>query len=212
MICRKSRDYFFWVMDKQLVLASKSKMCHSFCLFDKDGDGCITVEELATVIRSLDQNPTEEELQDMISEVDADGNGTMEFTEDIIAAVNQLVNQAYTGELKIQDIAIINGRAKLMRISNELGVSKPRDQLQNLLEGLLGNDPNNKELIDFYSRMKTMPMYKFIHLRNHPILLTSQERLQFPVLLLQLLNYEKKSSNWKAKYDRQYRDEEVKKA
>ena len=43
-------------------------------------------------------------------------------------------------------------------------------------------------------------------------MLTSQERLQFPVLLLQLLNYEKKSSNWKAKYDRQYRDEEVKKA
>ncbi|KAK7846134.1 hypothetical protein CFP56_008377 [Quercus suber] len=55
-------------------------------------------------------------------------------------------------------------------------------------------------------------MCKFIHLRNHPILLTSQERLQFPVLLLQLLNYEKKSSNWKAKFDRQYRDDEVEKA
>ena len=43
--------------------------------------GCITVEELATVIRSLDQNPTEQELHDMISEVDADGNGTIEFAE-----------------------------------------------------------------------------------------------------------------------------------
>ena len=43
--------------------------------------GCITIEELATVIRSLDQNPSEEELQDMISEVDADGNGTIEFAE-----------------------------------------------------------------------------------------------------------------------------------
>ncbi|KAF6173399.1 hypothetical protein GIB67_027094 [Kingdonia uniflora] len=53
----------------------------AFCLFDKDGDGCITIEELATVIRSLDQNPTEEELHDMIREVDADGNGTIEFEE-----------------------------------------------------------------------------------------------------------------------------------
>ncbi|XP_010274270.1 PREDICTED: calmodulin-like protein 11 isoform X2 [Nelumbo nucifera] len=53
----------------------------AFCLFDKDGDGCITIEELATVIRSLDQNPTEEELQEMISEVDVDGNGTIEFGE-----------------------------------------------------------------------------------------------------------------------------------
>ncbi|KAK2986049.1 hypothetical protein RJ640_011490, partial [Escallonia rubra] len=43
--------------------------------------GCITVEELATVIRSLDQNPTEEELHGMINEVDADGNGTIEFVE-----------------------------------------------------------------------------------------------------------------------------------
>lgn len=39
------------------------------------------MEELATVIRSLDQNPTEEELQEMINEVDADGNGTIEFVE-----------------------------------------------------------------------------------------------------------------------------------
>ena len=69
-----------------------------------------------------------------------------------------MVNQDYMGELKIQDIATINGRAKLMRISNELEVSKLRDQLQNLLEDLLGNDPNNKELIDFYSHMKTKQM------------------------------------------------------
>ncbi|KAG6382578.1 hypothetical protein SASPL_157750 [Salvia splendens] len=53
----------------------------AFSLFDKDGDGCITIEELATVLRSLDQNPTEEELQDMINEIDSNGNGTIEFSE-----------------------------------------------------------------------------------------------------------------------------------
>lgn len=52
--------------------------------------GCITVEELATVIRSLDQNPTEEELQDMISEVDADGNGTIEFAEFLNLMANKM--------------------------------------------------------------------------------------------------------------------------
>eukprot|EP00249_Psilotum_nudum_P034657 c5400_g1_i1 orf=127-339(+) len=52
-----------------------------FALFDKDGDGCITTKELGTVMRSLGQNPTEAALQDLINEVDADGNGTIEFVE-----------------------------------------------------------------------------------------------------------------------------------
>lgn len=32
-------------------------------------------------MRSLGQNPTEAELQDMINEVDADQNGTIDFSE-----------------------------------------------------------------------------------------------------------------------------------
>ncbi|CAL0321102.1 unnamed protein product [Lupinus luteus] len=47
------------------------------------------MEELATVIRSLDQNPIEEELQDMISEVDVDGNGTIEFDEFLNLTANK---------------------------------------------------------------------------------------------------------------------------
>ena len=82
----------------------------------------------------------------------------------IIAGVTQLVNQGYMGELKIGDIAIINGHPKLMRVSSELGVSKLRPQLQNLLENILGNYHNNKELNHFYSHMKRMPMYVLIYI------------------------------------------------
>lgn len=53
----------------------------AFSLFDRDGDGSITTKELSTVIRSLGQNPTESEIQDMINEVDTDGNGTIDFRE-----------------------------------------------------------------------------------------------------------------------------------
>ncbi|CAH1794084.1 unnamed protein product, partial [Owenia fusiformis] len=53
----------------------------AFSLFDKNQDGTITTGELGIVMRSLGQNPTEAELQDMVNEVDADGNGTIDFEE-----------------------------------------------------------------------------------------------------------------------------------
>lgn len=55
------------------LLPFHSEFKEAFSLFDKDGDGTITTKELGTVMRSLGQNPTEAELQDMINEVDADG-------------------------------------------------------------------------------------------------------------------------------------------
>ena len=53
------------------------KFIHCFT----DGDGTIETKVLGTVLRSLGQNPTEYELQDMINEIDADGNGTIDFPE-----------------------------------------------------------------------------------------------------------------------------------
>ena len=56
-----------------LIYFEWSEFKEAFSLFDKDGDGTITTKELGTVMRSLGQNPTEAELQDMINEVDVDG-------------------------------------------------------------------------------------------------------------------------------------------
>ena len=68
-------------MVDQLTDEQIAEFKEAFSLFDKDGDGSITTKELGTVMRSLGQNPTEAELQDMINEVDVDGNGTIDFPE-----------------------------------------------------------------------------------------------------------------------------------
>ena len=65
-------------MADQLTEEQIAEFKEAFSLFDKDGDGTITTKELGTVMRSLGQNPTEAEPQDMINEVDADGAGTIE--------------------------------------------------------------------------------------------------------------------------------------
>lgn len=52
-----------------------------FILVIEHQAGSITIDELRAEIRNLGQNPTEEELKEMIREVDADGNGKIEFCE-----------------------------------------------------------------------------------------------------------------------------------
>ncbi|KAK9215194.1 hypothetical protein WN944_007197 [Citrus x changshan-huyou] len=63
-------------------------------------DGCITIEELAVAIKSLDQNPTEEELRNMISEVDVNGNGTIEFGEFLNLMARKMKENEAQEELK----------------------------------------------------------------------------------------------------------------
>jgi len=65
-----------------------------------DGDGTITTRELGTVMRSLGQNPTEAELQDMINEVDADGNGTIDFPEFLTMMARKMKDTDSEEEIK----------------------------------------------------------------------------------------------------------------
>lgn len=56
----------------------------AFELFDADNDGKITTKELGTVMEKLGQIPSEQDLQEMIKEVDQDGNGSIDFEEFLI--------------------------------------------------------------------------------------------------------------------------------
>lgn len=50
-----------------------AEFASSFRMFDTDGDGRVTKDELRITMRKLGQNPTEEELDNMMAEVDEDG-------------------------------------------------------------------------------------------------------------------------------------------
>lgn len=51
-------------------------------------------------MRSLGQNPTEAELQDMINEVDADGNGTIDFPEFLTMMARKMKDSDSEEEIK----------------------------------------------------------------------------------------------------------------
>ncbi|XP_052103934.1 neo-calmodulin-like isoform X1 [Mytilus californianus] len=71
-----------------------------FELFDKDGDGTITIKELDTVMRSLGQNPTENEVKEMVQKVDKDGNGTIEFPEFLQMATDMMKSVDLADEVR----------------------------------------------------------------------------------------------------------------
>ena len=62
-------------MAEHLTDEQTAEFKEAFALFDKDGDGTISTKELGMVMNSLGQKPTPQELDNMISEVDIDGNG-----------------------------------------------------------------------------------------------------------------------------------------
>ena len=61
-----------------------SELREAFILFDKDGGGSISSSELGTVMRSLGQNPTDDELREMIDDVDEDGTNVILALQDLI--------------------------------------------------------------------------------------------------------------------------------
>lgn len=74
----------------------------AFKLFDKDGDGSITAEELGTVMRNLGQFPSTDELNMMLKEIDIDGDGTFSFEEfvQVMANMGGLSEQSEEDEEK----------------------------------------------------------------------------------------------------------------
>lgn len=55
-----------------------SEITEIFNLFDKNSDGKVHTSELGTIIRALNLNPTESEIQELMNKIDPQKRG--EFT------------------------------------------------------------------------------------------------------------------------------------
>jgi len=84
-------------MTNQLSEEQLSEFKEAFSLFDKDGDGNITSQELGTVMRSLGQNPTEAEISEIIKTLEGD---TINFDEFVKIMVVKMKDTESEEEIK----------------------------------------------------------------------------------------------------------------
>jgi|UniRef100_A0AC35FA53 calmodulin len=77
----------FAAMVAQFVVSSENnegleeELREAFRLYDKEGNGYIAVSDLREILRALDDNINDDELDEMIAEIDTDGSGTVDFDE-----------------------------------------------------------------------------------------------------------------------------------
>jgi calmodulin len=130
----------------------------AFSLFDKDKTGTIPTKELGTVLRSLGQNPTEEELQETINEIDADGSGDVDFSEFLTMMARKMKDTDYSEE-EIKDAFKAfdkdgNGfilKADVRRVMASLGEKLTDEEVDEMMliaeADLDGNQINYEEFV-----------------------------------------------------------------
>ncbi|KAJ3675589.1 hypothetical protein LUZ60_004631 [Juncus effusus] len=149
---------------EELTEAQISEYREAFLLFDKNNDGCITKEELATVIRSLGQNPSDDDLQDMINEVDRDNNGTVEFSEFLILMSKKFKENDSQDELREafnvfdKDHNGFISASELRGVLMNLGQTISEDEVNEMIKEA---DANGDGQVDYAEFVKMMTQTGF---------------------------------------------------
>ena len=68
----------------------------AFNVFDEDGDGTISSEELLNVMRNMGESATEEDLQRVINMIDINGDGSVDYDEFARAVTKEMQESGFT--------------------------------------------------------------------------------------------------------------------
>jgi len=145
-------------MDELLTAEFKE----AFDEFDKDGSGTISTKELLGVMRSMGQNPTEDELLALVMEVDLNGDGTIDFPE-FLEMMKQKSSEA-DQEADLKEAFKIFDRDKdgfidmkeLKKVANMLGATLSKEEVDEFMKEA-DIDGNGK--LDYDEFVKMMLQY-----------------------------------------------------
>jgi len=146
-------------MGEQLTAEQMEDFKEAFQLFDRDADGKLTAEELATVMRALGQNPTQAEVKEIVRTIG--GKGTVEFPEFIsmmqkrmkhtdndeqIREAFKVFDKSGTGFIEV---------AELRHVLTTLGEKLTREEVDGVLKEADADNDGKINLADFLRVMKS---------------------------------------------------------
>ena len=92
-----SRRLSAYLIKMEMARSRQRFSLHSFLHFILN---ILISQELGTVMRSLGQNPQDQELNEMINEIDEDGNGHVDFDEFLIMMSKKMKENDSDEELR----------------------------------------------------------------------------------------------------------------
>lgn len=146
-------------MSNNISQETLAELKQAFFLFDKNGDGTISESELASVLENLGQKPTEEEIKDMMREVDADGNGEIDFDEFVTMMSQKMQSQDKDEEIKEAfKVFDRDGDGKISKhelylVMKALGENLTEDEVEEMIKEA---DINGDGEIDFFEFKEMM--------------------------------------------------------
>jgi len=145
--------------DQQVPEDLRAELREAFMLFDKDGNGCITAPELVTVMRALGQNPSDQDVQEMLLEADIDASGNIEFEEFVVMMVRKFKEVDMEEEL-IEAFSVLdregNGLISIHDLRNVMVKQGDKMTLQEFQESMIGLQPDEDGYFKYEDFVKFM--------------------------------------------------------
>ena len=131
-----------------------------FSQFDRDGDGTLATKYVGTIMRSLGQSPTEEELHYIICKVDADRSGFMDFSEFVAMMANHMKEETDTKEDICKAFKVFDDKGtgtipieELRFVLTNMGDALSEDEVDELIKQADQNKDGKVHYEEFVTKM-----------------------------------------------------------
>ncbi|XP_060080010.1 calmodulin-beta-like [Ylistrum balloti] len=148
-----------WTQYRNIEISSALALQDAFNMFDIDGNGSISVEELGLAMRSIGENPSSKEIRQIVECADLDRNGTIEFEEFVVMVADRLKDFDAISEMKEafevfdQDGDGFLDKDDIQRAMEGLGVSLTAPEVTQMMEVADANKDGRLDYKEFVAML-----------------------------------------------------------